>query len=49
MLESRELVLLDADHVQESVDLGFLFVLELLVEFPEAWVAVMGWAGGWEG
>ena len=35
--------------MQEAIDLGFLLVLELLVEFSEAWVAMLGWAGGWEG
>lgn len=34
--------------MQEAVDLGFLFIFELLVEFSEAWVAMMGWASGGE-
>jgi len=48
-LEDCEFVLLQTDQVQEAVDLGFLFVLELLVEFSEAWVAVMRRTSGGEG
>jgi hypothetical protein len=32
-LQSGELVLLQADHVQEAVDLAFGFGFEFLVEF----------------
>jgi hypothetical protein len=40
-LQSGELVLLQADHVQKAVDLAFGFGFEFLVEFSQAWLAVM--------
>jgi hypothetical protein len=36
-----DLVLLLADHVQQSIDLMFLFVLELLVHLTQAWGTVV--------
>jgi hypothetical protein len=36
-----DLVLLLSDHVQQSIDLMFLFVLELLMHLAQAWGTVV--------
>ena len=36
-----DLVLLLADHVQQSIDLMFLFILELLMHLTQAWGTVV--------
>ena len=42
-LQSGELVLLEADHVQESVDLAFGLCFEFLVQFSQTRLAVVMW------
>jgi hypothetical protein len=45
-LQGRELVLLQADHVQQSVDLAFGLCFEFLMQFSQARLAVVVWVCG---
>jgi hypothetical protein len=45
-LQGGELVLLEADHVQESVDLAFGLCFEFLMQFSQARLAVVVWVCG---
>lgn len=55
-LDGSELILLQANHVQKPVDLGFLLVLQFLVQLAQAGLAVVAetrgsrlqLAGGWQ-
>jgi len=55
-LDGGELILLQANHVKKPVDLGFLLVLQFLVQLAQAGLAVVAetrgsWlqlAGGWQ-
>jgi hypothetical protein len=42
-LQGGELVLLETDHVQQSIDLAFGLCFEFLVQFSQAWLAVVVW------
>lgn len=45
-LEGNDLGLLLADHSQEAIYLALLLILELLVQFTQAWRSLVMWAAG---